>query len=163
MKSNSKPVCKRGNDLSIPRSSAPWPAARRLFLALALASVGGHALAVFDQQTIAGFVRRFVQLRLKIDTGQLGEHASQELLNSGMVAGRAGHHFDPRRKAPPQAGATRGILRACESGGSHFQESFFARSVRSDTHRSPAAAADLTTRARILLTANLDCLARKVQ
>ncbi|MCU0988119.1 MAG: DUF3344 domain-containing protein [Xanthomonadales bacterium] len=47
MKSNSKPVCKRGNDLSIPRSSAPWPAARRLFLALALASVGGHALAQF--------------------------------------------------------------------------------------------------------------------
>ena len=111
--------------------------------------VRGHALAVLDQQTIAWFVRRFVQLRLEIDSGQLGKHASQELLNGGMVTGRAGHHFDPRRKAPPQTGATRGVLRACESGGSHFQESFCGRSIRRGNHRPPAAESSLPVMTRI--------------
>ncbi|RPH99434.1 MAG: hypothetical protein EHM68_02300 [Lysobacterales bacterium] len=48
MKSNPKPVFKRGNDLNIPRSTVPPPAARRLPLALALACMSGHALAQFD-------------------------------------------------------------------------------------------------------------------
>jgi len=46
-----------------------------------------------------------------------------------QLLGGACRDRDPRHTAPPHTGATRGILRACESGGSHFQESFFARSV----------------------------------
>ena len=48
MKSNPKPVFKRGNDVTSPRGKEPWPAARRLFFAVALACMSGQALAQFD-------------------------------------------------------------------------------------------------------------------
>lgn len=44
---NSRPISKRGNDVSIPRVGTPLTAHRRLFLGLALACMSGHALAQF--------------------------------------------------------------------------------------------------------------------